>query len=261
MVKLETLRCPVRSLLLATLIAFMVATHARAEQDPGVACSQAMSDQPQFAGIAKKLPLKDVRDITMPMLANRTHPTAKERVALAEWFKLHDDCAKRAEEFRRSSYSPKLFNLITAGDDRLREIGGDLYAGRITYGEANKRLVQFKNDMQAQTAEILAEQRAAQEAATARAQQEAADAQARQAEAAAAQAQAQAYAQAQAEAARQAELDRRRAIIMQMIQNNQQMIQNNRPYQLPLPPPVQGPVGGTNCTTSYIGTQAYTHCN
>lgn len=57
--------------------------------------------------------------------------------------------------------------------------------------------------------------------------------------------------QEMAEAARQAERERRRAIIMQMIQNN-------RPYQVAVPPITTQQ--GANCTTSYIGNQAYTHC-
>jgi uncharacterized membrane protein len=200
-----------------------------------------MSDDPEFAGIAKKLALKDVRDITMPMLANRTYPTAKERAALADWFKRHDDCVKAADPVRRAMYSPKLYSLLGEADDGLKSVGSELYAKRIAFGEANRQLLQYKDAILARVAEVVTAERASADAAASRARQQAVEAQARQ----------EAAAQAQA---RQAEQDRRRAIIMQMIQAN-------RPYQVPMPAAPAARPAPTNCTTSYVGSQAYTTCN
>ena len=239
-----------RPFFLAAMAALLVAAPAIAAPDPGVTCSQAMSDDPEFAGIAKKLALKDVRDITMPMLANRTYPTAKERAALADWFKRHDDCVKAADPVRRAMYSPKLYSLLGEADDGLKSVGSELYAKRIAFGEANRQLLQYKDAILARVAEVVTAERASADAAASRARQQAVEAQARQ-EAAA---QAQAQLDMQAEAARQAEQDRRRAIIMQMIQAN-------RPYQVPMPAAPAARPAPTNCTTSYVGSQAYTTCN
>ena len=125
--------------------------------DPVATCSRAMTQQPQFADIVGKLPLTDITQISFAILANEAHPTEKERREIAAWFDGHEACRKSGDEYRRTQYPPDIYALLQEGENKLQNIGIELYRKKIPYGEANKRLQQITGDILGRLAQIIKE--------------------------------------------------------------------------------------------------------
>lgn len=125
----------------------------------------------------------------------------------------------------------------TADDHQCRSYGAK--RGSAAYVQCRLQVVQLRQE-QARQAEQAAQNAAAQAAAQQAAAQQAAEARAEAAQ------QAAAAQQAQADAAR-------RALLLQYLTRPQPTI------QIPMLP-IQPPSPALNCTTSYNGNQAYTHC-
>lgn len=203
-------------------------------QTDGTLCNQAIASDPQFADLAKKLPLSDLRGVTLTMLSDDAYPTDQERAELTEWFARHEACETAAEPERRQTYSPKVFALLSEMDDRLTIIGADLYGRHITFGEALKQLIAAKNDIAEKVAAEVTEERTAASAANDAAERDA-------------------KAEQQAQMAQEAANRRQRALLLMGLLNANRPTPV-QPYVMPTAP------AGANCTTSYVGSQAYTHC-
>lgn len=172
---MKSLTCGV--MVAAALLMIPAAGVAQAVQDPSAQCSLDLATKPDFALIADKLPIGG-RKISFAMLANDTVPTSLERTEIAALFQANEDCGKVGESFRQANYPPEvnseLMVTLTAND----LVGVDLYKGRISYGEANKRLASIRDDLISKmttTVQQYKKELAEQQARTAAAQAQARD--------------------------------------------------------------------------------------
>jgi hypothetical protein len=207
---------------------------AQANVDPGPACNQGVLQKPEFADIATKLPLADIRKITFPMLADESTATDQERQAISDYFSAHEQCNERVDDWRRSHYAPEFYQALTEADGQLLSIGVDLYNRKISFGEANKQIKQLTADAVAKiTAMAQARQAALQAQADADVEREN-------------------LARAQEQDARR----QRALLLLGMMRANQAA--PIVPYRLPTPTDVHL---HANCATTTIGSVASTNCN
>ena len=213
--------------------------------DPFLQCLKDLAAEPQFEQLSHKLPLSNLANFTFAMLADESLPTPRERRDLYDWFERRDKCRQDSDALHRAQWPPEIYQVSTEGDAGIQAIGLDLYNRKITFGEANKRLEQLRNDIVAKLMPIIkqyqadiAEQNAAAERRQASAQQRAE--------------QEQRYADAQA--AQQELIRQQRAALFL----NYMRAMQPRPLQVPqLPSPP--PTYNTNCSTYGNMTDCTTH--
>jgi hypothetical protein len=144
---------------------------AQALQDPSAQCTTDLAKKPDFAHVVDKLPLGGGREITFAMLANDAVPTVQERGEIGAFFTAWEECGKLGESFRQAHYPPEVNNQLAVSLTAMKEIGVDLYKGRVSYGDANRRFAtvrdglvtkvtefvqQYKKDLEAQRAQTVA---------------------------------------------------------------------------------------------------------
>jgi len=209
------------SWILATAVAVTVsiAPSQRARAAPAWAeqyaiCSRLLARDPQYAEIAKKLPLMLNQDISLEMLADQTRPTPIQREEIASWFDERTKCWHENEDTFRRSLPVAAFEVLTEANSQFESIGADLYNLKLSYGQADKRLREINDNMTARLRQIFEKQKeamVAQRAADEQRQQQQQDAELlRQAQQRAAAAQARATEDAEAD--RQAMLRQLRAL-------------------------------------------------
>jgi hypothetical protein len=108
--------------------------------DPYLACVRKLAFDAQFEELSKKLPLYDMTNITFAMLADNSRPTPQERKDLLAWFDKRDKCWKDGEPLHEQQWPPDIFQLSQEGNAELHNVGLDLYNGKATFGETNKRI-------------------------------------------------------------------------------------------------------------------------
>ena len=226
----------------AALLTTALPSVAQTVQDPSAQCSKDLATQPQFSELRGKIPLADSRDITFAMLANDALPTKPERDAIAAWFSGLEQCKSVGESFRQANYPPEVNDQLIASITALNEIGVDLYKGRISFGEADKRIANVRDQLTAKVTEIV--------------QQYKKEIEAQRTQAAALKAQAenqrlQAATQAQQAASQDEELRLRRN---QMIMN---YLQANKVQIAPLPQPQYRSPVITNCSQNGNQTNCF----
>ena len=205
-------------------------------------CTRDLATKPEFANLSRKLPLTDYSHITFAMLADDSKPTDAERRAIADWFDGHDSCVKQGQADRAGKWPPEILQLIQEGDSVVKAIGADLYNGKITYGEANKRITDAVNNFTAHLIPIVKQYQALVAEQRAAAQQTAA--------------QQQAYANEQA--AQQAYQDQlMRQHRTQLFLNYMSSLQEAQARQMQIFAPK--PTYNTNCYTSGNSTNCTTH--
>jgi hypothetical protein len=228
----------------AFLLAASGATFAAQEVDPSAQCSIDLATKSEFSHLADKLPLGDGDAPTFAMLANDNVPTAQEREEIAAWFAGREACKQVGASFRQSHYPLEVNNQLDITLTAINEIGVELYKGRITYGEANRRITAQYQDLMVKATAIIQQYKKEIEASRAEATQAQAQAQDRRLQAA----------NQESHAAAQAEEQRRQRL--QMIFN---YLQANR-VQIAPPPQLRSPAGvTTNCSTVGGQTNCYTH--
>lgn len=245
------------------IVALAVTTSTPAQEgDPSTPCIAAYLQSDSVAPLRKKVVLDG--NWTLDKLADKSKPSALERKSLASTISAVQACEAQGEQWRARNLPAGLIQIRREHAQGTVLLAADLYAGKLNYGEHNRRDFALAEEMKTKwAAEVVAlkqkedEQRAtAQKAAAAneseRLRQIAANETARQGQIAVEQAERQrqaAAAEAQERQRQQAIADRneetRRQIILQSMKNQPP------PFQLPMPPPIR-PAVTTNCTT-YAG--------
>ncbi len=128
------------------LLAGSEAVNAQTGKDPSAQCSKDLATKPEFSLLVDKLPVGDARNITFAMLASDAIPTTEERNAIAALFAANEQCGKLGESYRLTNYPPEINSQLLATMTAINLVGVDLYKGKITYGEANKRLAAIRDD-------------------------------------------------------------------------------------------------------------------
>jgi hypothetical protein len=108
-------------------------------KDPFLDCTEQIAKDPQYAELAKKLPIKDGQ-ISQQMLANDSVAMSKELPAIKSLYDRHKKCWEDSADFRKLHLPPEALKIVNDGGAAMFGIGADLYKKKISYGEANKRL-------------------------------------------------------------------------------------------------------------------------
>lgn len=208
---------------------------------------------PRFSLIAKKLPIVDIREVSFENLANKSMPSEKERRALADWVEAHKACFQVGAEYAKEHYPSQIGAIAIEEDNRITAVIASLFNKEITYGFANKQIQSIVDDIRNRETAITEQvqqdkinQQFAQEL-TQKQQKEQESAKRIYDRRVIEQRQAQAEEQLQQQQAQ--EDAQTRQLKSQMLMN---MINNNKPYQLPMPMPIR-PAVRTNC--SQFGNQ------
>ena len=123
------------------------------------------------AMLGSKIPLYDVRDMTLAMMASTEKPTEEERKMIFRSLEITMGCQKDLLDVARQYYAAPIVMTFEAASNQSLGHGLELYQGRLTYGEYNRgRKEAYTNFMQA-LARIDAELRQQNAEAAARAQQ------------------------------------------------------------------------------------------
>ncbi len=243
------------------IVALVVTTSAPAQQgDPTAPCVAAYIQSDSVAPLRKKVVLDG--NWTLDKLSDKSKPSASERKILAEAISAVQACEAQGEQWRARNMPASLIQIRREHANSTVLLAADLYAGKLTYGDHNRRDFALAEEMKTKwSAEMTAlklkeiervetAQKAAAVSESERQRMVAAEESARQAQAAAEQGERQrqaAAAEAQERQRQQAIADRneetRRQIILQSMKNQPP------PFQLPMPAPIR-PAVTTNCTTS-----------
>jgi hypothetical protein len=124
----------------------LVSANAFAASDPSVECGQQLAKQPQFSLIAKKVPLTSIKDMTFDMLSNDSKPTPADRTQIHDWVTAHQECIRQGDDFRKTNYPPEVAAIVGEIDNKMIGVVADLYAKKLTYGQANKQLQAIFDD-------------------------------------------------------------------------------------------------------------------
>jgi hypothetical protein len=130
----------------AGLLMIPVTGIAQTVQDPSAQCVLDLATRSDFSHISDRLPVGD-NDMTFAMLASEAVPTVAERSEIATWFAAKEECGKLGETYRQTHYPPEVNSQLEVSLTAISLIGVDLYKGKITYGEANKRLAAARDDL------------------------------------------------------------------------------------------------------------------
>jgi hypothetical protein len=124
-----------------------------AKADPFVDCAAQVAKDPQYAELAKKLPLKDGQ-ISPQMLANDSLAMGKELPAVKSLYERHKKCWTNSADFRQLHLPPEVLKMVNDGGAAMFGIGADLYNQKISFGEANQRLQAVGSSLDAGAAQI-----------------------------------------------------------------------------------------------------------
>lgn len=234
------------------------------DRDQSVACLGQLRDDPKFRLLYAKLPF-DVSAKSQPLevLANKTKPTPKEKAALSAYSSEKERCTDIGNEWRKQTFPPDANAVFTAYRTESIAVLTDLYAGKITFGEAVKLRVNqsatfdqnldtLRRNYQAMSEEY--ERKRLNDEAIARAQKETAELQQAQNQAREREIQNQQLAQQQAQI-RANELARKEQADRQFMQGLM-LLEAARPK---FRPPTFSP--SVNCTSRVVGNTVQTDCN
>lgn len=209
---------------LAILLAVSVTVHA--QDDPTVTCLGKLPANKKLTPIVSKLAVSVVTETTFPMLADQSRPNELEKRAIADWAAERNECVKAGDDYWRRTYPPQIHALAIEAENTLMALAVELYNGKVTFGEFNKRRQAASDESQNKMTAILQQMKTQYDA----------------------QQQSQRLAQQQAEQAQQAiraqdDIARRQAAT-QILLNQMQMNQPKPlvPYQMPVRPTYD-----TNC--------------
>lgn len=123
------------------------------------------------AMLGSKVPLGDIREMTLAMMASTEKPTEEERKMIFRSLEITMGCQKNMLDVTRQYYAAPAVTTLEAAFNHALGLGLEAYHGRLTYGEWNRKVKElYTNYMQAM-AQIEAELRNQNAEAAARAQQ------------------------------------------------------------------------------------------
>jgi hypothetical protein len=126
---------------------------SNAKSDPFVDCAAQIAKDPQYAELAKKLPVKDGQ-VSAQMLADDSVAMGKELPVLKSLYERHKKCWTDSADFRQLHLPPEVLKMVNDGGAAMFGIGADLYNQKISFGEANQRLQAVGSSLDAEAAEI-----------------------------------------------------------------------------------------------------------
>jgi len=257
-----------RSVLVLAIAVFSCTAFAQFEQDVAsglekkrqefVACRADVAKNWQSSALESKLPFDGYKTPTLEQLGNHSKPTSKEKTSIANFVNGIDGCDAIGAEWLQKNSPPDLNSLMSYYWSETKYIIADLYAGKITYGDAAKRRAILASDWNAKRNAMVDSFRA----------QAAADEQRKQA----------------AESQRKREADERRFSFDQQLRDQQLREQQRAQFnlmqqqaeetrrqneinsalnllQMAQPRPAAPIIRGTSCVTKFRNGNAYTDCD
>lgn len=219
-------------------------------QDPTIQCATELKADSRVQILADKLVFDETKWQSLEVLANKSKPTPKEKIALSVFAAESERCLDLGADWRLKTYPAAINTLIN--NFRVESVTAlsDLYGGNISYGDLArfrvKKMNELKNSMEAVNRDVQAQKEIAdkqrEEALVKWAEKRNQDFQAnRQAELQQEQAR-----QQQEQARQQQEQARKQALVTQALENLKIQQDNFKPYYLPVQPIQRQQT--TNCT-------------
>jgi hypothetical protein len=134
----EDMRQKTFALLLVFSAASISASALGNPLDESNACIAALQGDPKIQILSSKFPYDIFSSPTLEILANKSKPTPKEKVALSYLNIEREKCIDIGNEFRRNNFPVDIQALATTFRSDSVSTLADLYAGKMTYGEAAK---------------------------------------------------------------------------------------------------------------------------
>lgn len=116
-------------------------------QDPTALCATELKADARVQILADKLVFDETKWQSLEVLANKTKPTAKEKVALSIFAAESERCLDLGAEWRLKTYPAAINTLINTFRVEAVTALSDLYAGGITYGDLARFRVKKANEL------------------------------------------------------------------------------------------------------------------
>lgn len=206
------------------------------DENPSIACISQLKDDARIQILADKIPFDITQSQPLETLANKSKPTAKEKVALSFFVAEGERCANLGAYWREKNVPPEINGLLAAYRIDAVAAIADLYAGKISYGDLAKLRAKSAAELKVRVDAVVRDLQ--EKRASAQLGRQEAEALRKQAETQARERremneQQQRFAQQQAE---QQQDEARRQAAMQMLMNQRP----SRPYQIqPYQMPIQ----------------------
>ncbi len=111
-----------------------------AMQSVAEACKAKKRGEPGLdAMLGPKVPLYDIRDMTLAMMASTEKPTEEERKMIFRSLEITMGCQKEMLDVVRQYYAAPIVTTLEAAQNQALGLGLELYEGRLTYGECNRK--------------------------------------------------------------------------------------------------------------------------
>lgn len=123
------------------------------------------------ATLGSKMPLYGIPEMTVAMMASTEKPTEIERKMLLRSMEITMDCQKEALAFSRFHLPAPVVSVAEVSFNHGIGLGLELYHGRLTYGEYNRKMKETYTSYMQAIAQIEAEVMKQNAEATMRAQQ------------------------------------------------------------------------------------------
>lgn len=130
-------------------------------QDPTIQCATELKADSRVQILADKLVFDETKWQSLEVLANKSKPTAKEKIALSVFAAESERCLELGADWRLKTYPAAINTLIN--NFRVESVTAlsDLYGGNISYGDLArfrvKKMNELKNSMEAVNRDIQAQ--------------------------------------------------------------------------------------------------------
>lgn len=111
--------------------------------------------EPYFSSIKNKVKIPSIQtELTLGMLSNTQYANDSEKLAIEKLFELYEYCLTAYKNTAISTYNAEYGGVFIEQITLSRENASDLYSGKITYGEYNKK-TEERNKLGAQRIDAL----------------------------------------------------------------------------------------------------------
>ena len=114
--------------------------------DPRINCLIVIHMDPRFIQLSEKISLSGLTNLSFPMLADKTIPTANDRKLIALLAEEVKHCVNESANFRKNNYAKAVLDILEKEDASFLDAAMDLYSNKTSFGAYNLSIQQAAKD-------------------------------------------------------------------------------------------------------------------
>jgi len=114
--------------------------------DPRINCLIVIHMDPRFVQLSEKISLSGLTNLSFPMLADKTIPTANDRKLIALMAEEVKHCVNESANFRKNNYAKAVLDILEKEDASFLDAAMDLYSNKTSFGVYNLSIQQAAKD-------------------------------------------------------------------------------------------------------------------